>query len=119
MGSEYFIRSFLPLPFTEREGQFGWGVWVKVSWPTFERYLQIYEQDATDEAPVPGELANRPPTYALPESVAVTLRFGLASQRPLVEFPPGADHQLASEQLLGLNDVRYHEILRAVGALEP
>ena len=119
MGSDYFIRSFLPLPFKGREGHFGWGVWVKVSWPVFERYLQIYEQDATSEPKVAGELANCPPAYELPSVVPVTLRFGTPSQRPVVEFPSGAEHALAQDQTFGISEDRYHEILISVGALEP
>ena len=119
MGDSYFIRSFLPLPFKSREGHFGWGVWVKVSWPVFERYLQIYEQDATAEPKVDGELANHPAAYELPSSVPVTLRFGTSSQRPVVEFPPEATHALALEQTLGIGEARYHEILISIGALEP
>jgi len=119
MGDDYFIRSFLPIPFKSREGHFGWGVWVKVSWPVFERYLQIYEQDATAEPKVDGELANHPTAYELPNSVPVILRFGTPSQRPVIEFPPGAAHPLAQEQASGISDARYHEILIAVGALEP
>lgn len=119
MDNDYFIRSFLPLPFKSREGHFGWGVWVKVSCSVFERYLQIYEQDASAEPKVEGELANHPPSYELPSSVPVTLRFGTPSQRPVVEFPSGAEHALAQEQACGISDARYHEILIAVGALEP
>ena len=119
MGDKYFIRSFLPLPFKNREGHFGWGVWVKVSWPVFERYLQIYEQDATDEPKAQGELANYPSAYELPSLIPVTLRFGTPSQRPVVDFPSGAMHALAQEQAFGISDARYHEILVAVGAFEP
>lgn len=118
LGESYFIRSFLPVPFKDREGNFGWGVWIKVSWPVFERYLQIYEQDATAEPKVEGELANQPVAYELPSPVPVILRFGTPSQRPVVELPPEAAHALAQEQASGISDARYHEILIAIGALE-
>lgn len=118
MGDNYFIRSFLQIPFKDREGNFGWGVWIKVSWLVFERYLQIYEQDATVEPKAKGELANHLAAYELPSPVPVTLRFGTPSQRPVVEFPPDAAHALAREQASGISNARYHEILVAIGALQ-
>jgi len=61
MGDKYFIRSFLPLPFKNREGHFGWGVWVKVSWPVFERYLQIYERTLPTSPKLRANLQITPP----------------------------------------------------------
>jgi hypothetical protein len=119
LDDNYFLRCFLPLPFKSRKGHFGWGVWVKVSRPVFERYLQIYEQDATNEPKAQGELANHPSAYELPSSVPVTIRFGTPSERPVVEFPSEAVHELAQELAFGISDARYHEILVSVGVLAP
>ena len=119
MGNEYFIRCLLPIPFASREGHFGWGVWVSVAWPVFERYLQIYEIDASDEPIAQGKLANELAAYNAPANVPVVLKFGPATQRPVVHFPAGANHDIAAEQHSGISDARYHEILTVIGVLEP
>jgi hypothetical protein len=115
MGDDYFIRSFLPIPFKSRSGYFGWGVWVKVSWTVFQRYREIYDVDASDEPTADGELANALP-YDLPTVVPVKLKFGKPSDRPQIFFPAEASHTLARELASGLTDARYHEILVSIGA---
>lgn len=114
LGSRYFIRCLLPIPFTEREGQFGWGVWLEVDWPIFERYMRIYDQDATNESPVCGLLANEIPIYENSRGLPATMRFGTASQRPTAWFSAEARHACADEQRAGIDDRRYHEIVDAL-----
>jgi len=115
MGNDYFVRSFLPIPFRNRAGHFGWGVWVKVSWPVFQRYREIYDEDASDEPIAEGELANAL-SYDLPSVVPVKLKFGMPSDRPHVFFSDEASHPLAKEFASGITDARYHEILASIGA---
>jgi len=110
-GNRYFIRCLLPIPFTEREGEFGWGVWLEVEWPIFERYLKVFAQDATDESPAIGALANEIPIYDSSIDLPATMRFGTASQRPTVWFSEEAQHACAREQRTGIDDRRYHEIV--------
>ena len=109
--------SDLPIPFVDREGYFGWGVWVQVEWPVFERYLEVYESDATSEPAVKGFLANQLPGYATHLGAEVVVQFGISSQRPTLHFPPSASHQLAIEQLQGIGNERYHAIMVSVGAI--
>jgi hypothetical protein len=113
-GNRYFIRCLLPIPFTEREGAFGWGVWLEVDWPTFERYLKIYAQDATNEAPGSGVLANEIPIYENSIGLPAIMRFGTASQRPTVWFSEEERHACANEQRAGIDTRRYHEIIDAL-----
>jgi hypothetical protein len=49
-------------PFTE-SGEFGWGAWAEVDWSTFERYLELYDEDGSGEPPKDGILANDLPPY--------------------------------------------------------
>jgi ribosomal protein L34E len=49
LGERYFIRGVLHVPFSEAEGDFGWGVWAEVEWPVFERYLKLYDEDGSTE----------------------------------------------------------------------
>jgi hypothetical protein len=105
------------VPFTERAGYYGWGTWAEVPWPTFKRYLDFYDKDATDEARVDGALANDLPTYSGTVGLPVLLQFQTAKLRPTLHFAAGTEHQLARETELGVSDVRLHEILVALGRL--
>ena len=114
----YFIRGFLPIPLIERQEHYGWGVWVEVDRPTFERYLELFDVDARKEPPVRGLLANEVPTY--PESIGlpVQVQFGSRAQRPHISFPEEACHRFAEEQRNGMREARLHEILVARGEIE-
>jgi hypothetical protein len=117
LDERYFIRCLLPVPFKEREGYYGWGVWAEVSWPIFQRYLEIYEEDATGEPSVQGKLANQVPVYEPTVGLPVVIKFGISSQRPTLQFPAGANHQFALEQSQGMSEVRYHEVLERTGSI--
>lgn len=112
----YFIRCVLPLPFKDRDGYFGWGVWAEVEQAGFADYLKVYEIDGSDEPRIFGLLANEMPGYDNPSSCVVELQFGPSDQRPVVLFPEGTSTKLASEQRLGIGAQRYHEILDTIGA---
>ena len=116
-GERYFIRCMLPVSFTDSEGYFGWGLWVEVEWPVFERYLQIYDQDATSEPPASAKIANKPPGYEPILGFPVSIKFGLSTQRPTIQCPPNTSNLLASEQLHGISSARYHQILENIGAI--
>lgn len=116
-GERYFIRCLLPLQFTDRDGYFSWGLWAEVEWPVFERYLQIYEQDATSEPAASAKLANQPPGYERVLGCPVSITFGTSTERPRIEFFPGHSDGLASEQVRGITSARYHQILENIGAI--
>ena len=114
-GDRYFIRCILLLPFTETEGDFGWGVWVEVAWPVFERYLTLYKADGSAEPRHPGKLANAPPGYDdVRLSAHVLIQFGDRKSRPAVLFPADDRCSLALEQRHGIDGLRFHEILAAI-----
>ena len=111
----YFIRCLLPLPFTDREGYFGWGVWVEVAKEGFDAYLAVYDRDGSNAPPVQGTLANAVPGYSDSACCPVEIRFGPSDQRPLVSFPEHATSRLALEQREGIDAGRYHLILETIG----
>lgn len=117
LGSRFFIRCILFVPFTERPGEFGWGVWAEVSEAVFQRYLQVYEHDATGEPEATGVLANNVPAYPQLVGTPVLIQFGSSTERPTLRFPPSAVHMFAHEQGHGINEARYHEILVSTGAI--
>ena len=114
-GDRYFIRCILLLPFTETDGDFGWGVWVEVAWSVFERYLSLYEANGSGEPPHPGKLANAPPGYDdACLGANVLIQFGDRKDRPSVFFPADDQRRLALEQRQGIDGLRFHEILAAI-----
>jgi len=111
MDEKYFIRCLLPIAFTDQPGYYGWGVWAQVEWPTFQRYLELYETDGTTEPPVTGVLANEIEAYGETIGLPVTIQFGSDSQRPTISFAESERHCLARETAVGMSYARYHEVL--------
>ena len=114
-GERYYIRCVLPVPMNGTDDSFNWGVWAEVDWPTFERYLAIYEVDAEDEPNLSGTIANVVPGYPQ-ASETVSIHFGNRTARPSLHFDNTSLHPLAKEQSQGISNARYHEILRTIGA---
>jgi hypothetical protein len=112
----YFIRCVLHVPFTDDTGDFGWGVWVEIDRPVFERYLSLYEADGSGEPPYAGKLANVLPPYDESLGADVLVQFRDSTQRPSAHLPSKAGSRLALEQMHGIDSSRYHAILAAIGA---
>ncbi len=117
LGSKYFIRCLLQIPFIEQSGYYGWGIWCQVEWPVFQRYLDLYEVDATNEPRVPGTVANAIQEYGNTLGLPVEIQFQLSTQRPAVHFASDQKHALAQEARGGISAARYHEILISRGNL--
>ena len=117
MGERYFIRCVIRVPFTDRAGAFGWGLWVEVAWPVFQRYVELYEVDASTEPPHPATIANQAPPYERLVGAEVVIQFGASSARPTIHFPPEANCLMAVEQRRGIDSARYHQILEALGSI--
>lgn len=118
-GERYFIRSVLHVPFSETAGDFGWGVWVEVEWPVFERYLKLYDEDGAAEPRHAGILANAIPAYDGSLGTTVSIQFRLQTQRPSVHFSLGDQSRLAVEQRNGIDNERYHDILTEIANRRP
>jgi len=116
-GDRYFIRCVLYVPFTQRDGAFGFGVWVEVAEDDFGRYLEIYSEDARKAPPARGRLANVIPSFEDAAGEALTIRFGTSSQRPTVLMDADSHTSLAREQRAGMDAARYHQVLHDVGTL--
>jgi hypothetical protein len=106
-----FIRCVLDVPFTNTPGSFGWGAWAEVDWPTFERYLELYDEDGSSEPARAGTLANALPAYPGSLAVPVTIQFRDPTKRPSLFLKQEDESRLAIEQRAGIDDARYHEIL--------
>jgi hypothetical protein len=110
-----FIRCILDVKFTEDAGSFGWGAWAEVDWPTFERYLDLYNVDGSSEPTGTGTLANELPAYPGSMGTPVIIRFRDSTKRPSLYTKPENQDRLALEQRSGIDDARYHEILGVIG----
>jgi hypothetical protein len=117
-GERYFIRGVLFIPFTERSGAYGWGVWVEVKSPDFKHCVALYDKDGSQEPKVSGLLANRVPLHEESLGLPVLVQIGSSTQRPTITFPPEASHPFAVEQKEGIDETRFHAILVASGAIE-
>ncbi len=109
-----FIRCVLDVSFTEAPGSFGWGAWAEVDWPTFERYLELYDEDGTSEPAYLGTLANALPAYPGSLGNPVVIQFRDPSKRPSLYLTPEDESRLAREQRSGIDAIRYHEILNLI-----
>jgi hypothetical protein len=76
MDGRYFIRGILFIPLVQREDDFAWGVWAELEHSAFERYLEIYDADASDEPPMGGTLANAIPGFEDAANERVLVKFG-------------------------------------------
>jgi hypothetical protein len=117
MGDRWFIRCLLKIPFIERAGYYGWGIWVEVEKAVFDRYLELWEVDASSEAPYASTIANRLDAYNRSIGEPVLIQFGPSKDRPTAYFPAASDCDLAVEQSRGMSMARYHEIVGPRDAL--
>jgi hypothetical protein len=117
MGDRHFIRCLLCVPFTERAGYLGWGVWVEVAVADFVRYGELYDVDARGEPPKRGVLANAILGYEDAARESVSIQFGDGSDRPELTTDTDSGSSLAVDQRRGYDDLKYHQILAAWGAI--
>ncbi|GLV25387.1 DUF2199 domain-containing protein [Sphingobium sp. Cam5-1] len=109
-----FIRCVLDIPLTETSDSFGWGAWAEVGWTTFERYLELYDQDGSTEPTHLGTLANDLPAYPASFGTPVVIQFRNSTQRPSLFLNAEDKSLLAREQRNGICEARYHEILTII-----
>ena len=114
-GERYFIRCVLEIPFTDKDGFFGWGAWAEVEWSAFQRYLELYDEDGWSEPPHNGRLANDLSEYGHTIGLPVMIQFREASKRPALQLLPTDQSVLGLEQRNGINELRHHEIVERLG----
>ncbi|MPL73109.1 hypothetical protein SDC9_18902 [bioreactor metagenome] len=107
----YFLRGILYVPIPEISEQFGWGVWAEVDEAVFDRYLELFDRDGSQETPGHGELANKLPGY--PESLGrkLTVHFGPPDKRPCLVMADKETGTLAEDQRQGISYARYHGLV--------
>jgi hypothetical protein len=116
LGERFFMRCILKLPFNQQPEYYGWGIWVEVSERDFLRYVDLYNEDGTSEAPVPGKIANSVPGYPPTLGLPVMVQFQASTSRPVVA-PIDQDHPLTIDHREGIDNRRYHQILVSTGSM--
>ena len=91
MDGRYFIRGILLIPLVQREDDFAWGIWAELEHSDFERYLEIYDSDASDEPPMGGTLANAIPGFQDAANERVLIKFGRSGDRPEFVLEPHSE----------------------------
>jgi hypothetical protein len=117
MDGRYFIRGVLLIPLVDRNDDFGWGVWAEVERPVFDRYLEVFDADGSNEPLHSGALANTIPGYEDAANERVSIKFGPNDARPTFLTGTSSLSSLAMDQRLGLDEQGYHTMLLAAGAL--
>jgi hypothetical protein len=105
-----FVRGVLPVAVAGHAAGLSWGVWAEVSEASFARILELWsDPDQGSEPPMPGELANRIPSY--PDTLGLPLRIRLLgpTSRPEFRFEASAEHPFASECRAGVDAHRAAE----------
>jgi len=110
---DYFIRAVLEVPILETNETFGWGIWVSLSKPNFNRYLGFFDEDPpSDEGPYFGWFCNRLPWYPETLGLKTNVQLQPAGNRPRVILEH-TDHPLAQHQHHGIG---LHELSEIVAA---
>lgn len=115
LDDRFFIRCLLKVPFNEQPGYFGWGVWVEVAASDFHRYIELYDKDASGEPAIRGLIANEIPAYPSTLGIPVLVQFQDSNSRPAVQIPATTNHLLATDQINGLDNERYHGLIAPAG----
>ncbi len=110
-GRRHFIRCYLPIPFTDKEDHFAWGVWIEISKKDHDGYVADFGGVARAGRVFVGTLANKLPAYRR-STLGMTVKVETASdERPTVRLPETLRHALALEQRRGISDQRHHDIV--------
>jgi hypothetical protein len=110
----FFIRGVLPIPFTDSDEHFLWGLWAEVSRAQHDLYLAGFNDDLSDNSPFVARLANDIPGYGC-LGIEIHIQFRVGNDRPVFSVSDRLDHILAREHHVGISGARHHEILEQVG----
>jgi hypothetical protein len=114
-----FIRGVLPVPLQGAGDSFGWGVWAEVERATFDRYIELFDQDGSGEPAHAAILANAIPVYEGSIGTPVLLQFQDRQTRPTIHLMPEDRSRLAQEQRQGIDSARHHEIVDRLSTPRP
>lgn len=117
-GQEFYIRTILEIPIEGAEEPFTWGVWVSQSRASFERYMETYDDDQSDDCSF-GWLTVTMPGYDRTgsdedyEHLACDVYWGAIGDRPVI-VPRETDHPLYHDYADGISWDRAIELAQAM-----
>jgi hypothetical protein len=110
-GKRYYIRGVLYVPVRDTGGEFGWGLWARVSQEDYERYRSMWTVDGSKEPPFIGHLSVEDKAgYEGLAGHEVSIQLRTASERPSFHLPVSA-HRLSREQHEGITLHQVEEML--------
>lgn len=110
----WFLRGVLYVPFTFGDGQWGWGCWAEVSESTARTLWELKDADGSHLPPEPGTLACEIPCYPNAKGLPLRVQFGPGHLRPFFYCAENHNHPLATDQLHGIDEAKYHAIVDTV-----
>jgi hypothetical protein len=106
----FFVRGCLEIPVKGESERFIWGVWISLSKPSFERFVESFDAPQRSHiGPFFGWLSSELPLYPSTKSVKTRVHLRDNGLRPYIELEP-TDHPLALEQRNGITTERVVEI---------
>ncbi|MBC7817123.1 MAG: DUF2199 domain-containing protein [Planctomycetaceae bacterium] len=109
--ARHFIRGLIELPIVGVDDTWAVGVWAEVSKHDYERYEQLYREDATQEPRFRGIVSNSPSGFEDVLGAEVMVQLGTASSRPAFWFVSEPVHSLAELQRNGISLDRIHQVI--------
>jgi hypothetical protein len=109
----FYVRGLLEIPVPELDAYFGYGVWIEVPQPDFQRLLEHWrDPEQADFDAIDGALANDLAPYVGTEGLEVSLQPVSADRLPAVWLE--ADHPLGRDQAAGISTARTDELAATV-----
>jgi hypothetical protein len=106
----YYVRALLQIPIPELDRYFGYGTWIEVDGPSYDRLGELWDDErGLHEPPFAGRLANELPPYAGTLGLPVMLQLREVNLLPTVELVE-TDHVLRAEQRDGITEARAREL---------
>jgi hypothetical protein len=118
---QWFLRGLLTVPVAGSEApsedDLVFGVWLSVSEGTFDRAVELWEDERRVRDPAyPGWLANDLPGFPATVGVLARLKTMPVGKRPLVQLNAEDTHPLAAAVRDGVSPERAAELVAAVRA---
>jgi hypothetical protein len=110
-GKHFFVRGCLEVPIHGISDPFVWGVWASLSYASYRRYVETYDNpDVTDR--FFGWLCNYLPYYPKTYALKTNVHPRSGGIRPYV-VPEKSDHPLSIDFYEGISVARAQEIAEA------
>jgi hypothetical protein len=110
--ARFFMRGVLFIPVAGLDAPWGLGLWVEVAKADYDRYVELYNEDASGEPPFPGTIANAFPGIPATLGARVQVQLGTDTERPTFRVLDTGS-ELGRAQHEGIDVRRLHELLDA------